>query len=155
MNQATVIAKSGSKGMPLIKDLIDTVQNLTELMTKETELLRAMRVKEFATLQEKKLTLVSHYEELTASLGGDPGFVESLHPRLRRELSDVAQRMHGIMQENEQAISAAREINQRVASTIVDAVLEQRPEASVYSNTGGYQTQKKTPPVSVQVDGRF
>jgi hypothetical protein len=63
--------------------------------------------------------------------------------------------MRDIMQENELAILAAREMNQRAASAIVDAVGALRNDSSVYSGEGAYRKDKAAPPLSVQIDGKF
>ena len=138
-----------------IRSVIDIVHDLTGLMNQETQLLRAMQIKDFSLLQERKTRLVEAYENQTRALREDPGFAAKIDPRLRAELKDVAERMQAVMAENDVAIKAARELNQRVATAIVDAVQSGKPASSVYSSRGGYQETKSAPPVSVQIDGRF
>lgn len=138
-----------------IRNLIETVRALTELMAEETGLLRALQVKNFSALQEQKLALIRAYEEGSARLREDPSFAKTLEPRLRAELKDVNARMRDVMQENEVAILAAREMNQRAASAIVEAVGTLRSDGSTYSGKGDYAKEKTAPPMSVQIDGKF
>jgi flagellar biosynthesis/type III secretory pathway chaperone len=124
-------------------------------MSQETQLLQALQIKEFSALQDRKASLVEAYENQTKALRADPGFAAEIDPRLRAELKDVAERMQAVMAKNDIAIKAARELNQRVATAIVDAVTLSKPGSSVYSSRGGYQETKNAPPVSVQIDGHF
>ncbi len=138
-----------------LRQVIHIVQDLTSVMSREVELLRAMRVRDFGELQDHKLGLVEAYEKQTEGMRANPAFAEALDPVLRDELTDVMERMHAVMSENEQAINAARTANQRVATAIVKAVEEQQGESAGYSNRGGAARTAAKPPVSVQIDQRF
>lgn len=138
-----------------LRQVIHIVQDLTAIMSREVELLRAMRVRDFGELQDHKLGLVQAYEKQTEGMRANPAFVEAIDPVLRDELTDVMERMHEVMSENEQAINAARTANQRVATAIVNAVQEQQSDSGGYSNKGGVAKTAAKPPVSVQIDQRF
>ena len=135
-----------------LRNIIQLVEDLTAIMSREVELLRAMRVRDFGELQDHKLSLVQSYEKQTASLRKNPAFAELIDPRLREELTDVMERMHSVMSENEHAINAARAANQRIATAIVNAVQGHQNENSGYSNSGRMSQSATLPPVSVQVD---
>jgi len=138
-----------------LRQVIHIVQDLTSVMSREVELLRAMRVRDFGELQDHKLGLVEAYEKQTEGMRANPAFADALDPVLRDELTDVMERMHEVMSENEQAINAARTANQRVATAIVKAVQEHQGEGSGYSSKGGVTRTAAKPPVSVQIDQRF
>lgn len=135
-----------------LRQVIHIVEDLTAVMSREVELLRAMRVRDFGELQDHKLGLVQSYEKHTEHLRTNPAFLEAIDPVLRSELTDVMERMQEVMTENEQAISAARSANQRVATAIVKAVEEQQTESGGYSNRGAPSKNSGKPPVSVQID---
>jgi flagellar biosynthesis/type III secretory pathway chaperone len=135
-----------------LRQVIHIVEDLTAVMSREVELLRAMRVRDFGELQDHKLGLVQAYEKQTDHLRGNPAFAEAIDPLLREELTDVMERMHAVMRENEIAINAARSANQRVATAIVKAVQEQQSETAGYSAKGDAGKAKVRPPVSVQID---
>lgn len=135
-----------------LRQVIHIIEDLTAVMSREVELLRAMRVRDFGELQDHKMDLVQSYEKQTETLRGNPAFVEAIDPLLRAELTDVMERMHEVMSENEMAINAARTTNQRVATAIVKAVEEQQGESAGYSNRGGTSSSAGKPPVSVQID---
>src|SRR3546814_21169621 len=102
-------------------------------MSREVELLRAMRVRDFGELQDHKLGLVQAYEKHSEHLRRHPAFVEAIDPVLRAELTDVMERMHAVMSENEVASNAARAANQRVATALVNAVQQHASDGAVYS----------------------
>jgi flagellar biosynthesis/type III secretory pathway chaperone len=138
-----------------LRQVIHIVEDLTAVMSREVELLRAMRVRDFGELQDHKLGLVQAYEKQTEHLRSNPTFVEAIDPVLRAELTDVMERMHAVMSENEQAINAARSANERVATAIVNAVQEQKSEGAGYSAKGNGGKSSTCPPVSVQIDQRL
>lgn len=135
-----------------LRQIIQLVEDLTGVMSREVELLRAMRVRDFGELQDHKLALVQSYEKQTAGLRSNPAFAELIDPRLRDELTDVMERMHEVMSENEIAINAARSANQRIATAIVNAVQGQQSENGGYSKNGGVSQSNSQPPVSLQID---
>jgi len=138
-----------------LRQVIHIVQDLTAVMSREVELLRAMRVRDFGELQDHKLGLVEAYEKQTEGMRANPAFADAIDPVLRDELKDVMERMHSVMSENELAINAARTANQRVATAIVNAVEEQQTENGGYSSKGSLAKPTAKPPVSVQIDQRF
>src|SRR3546814_3085627 len=69
-------------------------------------------------------------------LRANPAFAAAIDPVLREELTDVMERMHAVMAENEQAINAARSANQRIATAIVNAVQAHQSESAGYSAKG-------------------
>lgn len=138
-----------------LRQVIHIIEDLTAVMSREVELLRAMRVRDFGELQDHKLDLVQSYEKQTEGLRRNPAFAEAIDPLLREELTDVMERMHAVMSENEMAINAARTANQRIATTIVKAVEAHQSEGAGYSNQGDANRPAAKPPVSVQVDQRL
>jgi flagellar biosynthesis/type III secretory pathway chaperone len=135
-----------------LRQIIHIVEDLTAVMSREVELLRAMRVRDFGELQDHKLDLVQSYEKHTEHLRANPAFADAIDPVVRTELTDVMERMHAVMSENEQAINAARAANQRVATAIVNAVQEHNTEGAGYSAQGRAAKTGAKPPVSVQID---
>src|SRR3546814_18080081 len=91
-----------------------------------------MRGRDFGELQDHKLGLVQAYEKQTEHLRANPAFAAAIDPVLREELTDVMERMHAVMAENEQAINAARSANQRIATAIVNAVQAPQSESAGY-----------------------
>ena len=135
-----------------LRQVIHIIQDLTAVMSREVELLRAMRVRDFGELQDHKMGLVQSYEKQTEGMRKNPAFAEAIDPLLRDELTDVMERMHAVMSENELAINAARTANQRIATAIVKAVEHQQSDSAGYSSRGNANKTAAKPPVSVQID---
>ena len=135
-----------------LRQVIHIIEDLTAVMSREVELLRAMRVRDFGELQDHKLGLVQAYEKQTEGMRSNPAFADAIDPLMREELTDVMERMHEVMSENEMAINAARTANQRIATAIVKAVEGHQGESAGYTSHGGTNRTSAKPPVSVQVD---
>ncbi|MEM7169532.1 MAG: hypothetical protein AAF530_05150 [Pseudomonadota bacterium] len=150
-NTCAPLESGTAHSLPCVKAVIGTVRELTEIMGREVELLRAMKVREFGQMQERKNTLVESYEKLAGDLKSSPAFAESIDPRLKDELRDVTERMHSVMEQNARAIQAAQSVNQRIANAIVEAV-QGSPAHHRYSPEGAMTANTAAPPVSVQVD---
>src|SRR3546814_15297859 len=65
-----------------LRQVIHIVEDLTAVMSREVELLRAMRVRDFGELQAHKLGLVQAYEKHSEHLRRHPAFVEAIDPVL-------------------------------------------------------------------------
>lgn len=146
-------AVPGAANGPVL-ELIEVVKDLTAVMAQEVTLLRAMQIREFSGLQERKNFLVDAYERLSLGLRKDPAFGATLDPLLRNELRELLEDMQSTLAHNETAIRAAREANERLAKAIVAAVGQKKAETGGYSAKG--QTGKgPSEPVSVQIDQRL
>ncbi|WP_282607963.1 hypothetical protein [Pelagibius sp. Alg239-R121] len=132
-----------------IHSIINVVRNLTRLMSREVELLRAMQIQEFSVLQGEKLELISDYENKTAALREDQLATERLDESLREELRDVVGRMTATMRENEAAIRAAKTTNEKLVKAITTAVQTAQNSHIGYSNQG---LQQATGAVSIKVN---
>src|SRR3546814_2478646 len=111
-----------------------------------------MRGRDFGELQDHKLGLVQAYEKQTEHLRANPAFAAAIDPVLREELTDVMERMHAVMAENEQAINAARSANQRIATAIVNAVQAHQSASAGYSAKGRSGKDSTRPAVGVEID---
>ncbi len=143
----------GAANGPVL-ELIEIVKDLTAVMAQEVMLLRAMQIREFGALQERKNFLVDAYERLSHGLRKDPAFGATLDPLLRQELRELLEDMQSTLSHNEAAIRAARAANERLAKAIVEAVGQKKSEAGGYSSKGQTGTGPSAP-VSVQIDQRF
>lgn len=146
-------AVPGAANGPVL-ELIEVVKDLTAVMAQEVTLLRAMQIREFGGLQERKNFLVDAYERLSLGLRKDPAFGATLDPLLRNELLELLEDMQSTLAHNEAAIRAAREANERLAKAIVAAVGQKKAENGGYSAKGQTGT-GPSEPVSVQIDQRL
>jgi len=126
-----------------VHSVIATVKGLVSVMSREIELLRAMKIKEMSQLQEQKLVLVNAYEQGSSQLKKDPSFMQHLDPLLKEELRDVIQLLNTTVTENETALLAAKTSNERLMQAVVEAVQEQQAKSSTsYSQAGVLAAQK-------------
>ncbi|KKJ76507.1 hypothetical protein WH95_11855 [Kiloniella litopenaei] len=126
-----------------VHSVIATVKGLVSVMSREIELLRAMKIKEMSQLQEQKLVLVNAYEQGSSQLKKDPSFMQHLDPLLKEELRDVIQLLNTTVSENETALLAAKTSNERLMQAVVEAVQEQKVKSSTsYSQAGVLAAQK-------------
>lgn len=118
-----------------VDELLRTTQRLTDIMTEESELLKAMRVSELPRLQEEKLRLAGVLELYQEQLARDPGFVKQASDQTREDLLFMTDDLAFVVEENFRQVSAVKAVNARVMQAIMEVVSEQhRP--STYSRYG-------------------
>jgi flagellar biosynthesis/type III secretory pathway chaperone len=120
----------------LVNDLIAITTRLVMVMTAEIEKLRAHDIKGVETLQSEKAGLARAYETLIRELRKHPGLLQDVAPALRDELVTAANDFQRLLLENEAALRAAKDVNNRVLKAIADAVTESRKETATYSRAG-------------------
>lgn len=139
----TTAPKTHNAPEATVHSVIATVKGLVSVMSREIDLLRAMKIKEMSELQEQKLVLVNAYEQGSSQLKKDPSFMQHLDPLLKEELRDVIQLLNTTVTENETALLAAKTSNERLMQAVVEAVQEQKIKSSTsYSQTGVLAAQK-------------
>ena len=107
-----------------VRDLIAVCGSLVHVMSRETELLRAMKTLEIRDLQENKVTLALSYGQQVEQLASDPARLRAVEPILRDELKSAMGRLQTVGKDNERALRACREANARVIHAIAEAVAE-------------------------------
>jgi len=116
----------------LVSDLVDLADRLTTLLSRETSLVRAMRIKEIGPLQDDKTRLTAAYQkrfkELTALHSG-----RSLSPLVKQRLAVSGKRLADSVVENELALRVGMVATDRLIGSIVAAVKEQRRASLTYA----------------------
>lgn len=140
-----------------LRDLVSVIGRLIGVMDKETELLRAMRTDLIAPLQPEKTRLAGLYVGMVKDLRKQPELLNAVGAAVRAELTDAMKRFESVAAENEKAIGAAREANERVLKAIVAAVHSKR-SVGTYAAHGGIaeppRPQRATP-LSIAIDRTF
>lgn len=105
--------------------LVDLAERLAEVLTRETGLVRAMRIKEIGPLQEEKTNLTAQYQTafkaLTSAHDG-----RSLPEAIKEQLALSGQRLATAVVENGLALRVGRVATERLIGSIVAAVKEQK-----------------------------
>lgn len=129
---------SRQKSVPTIEllaaQLSDLANRLTTLLSQETALIRAMRVKEIGPLQAEKTALTTQYQAafttFTASHNG-----MTLSTPLREMLAVAGKNLAAAVIDNELALRVGKTATERLISSIVAAVKEQNKSITAYAPT--------------------
>lgn len=118
-----------------IRDLLDTTVRLKAILAKETEQLKAMKVKELGVLQQEKARLTKLLESYQALLKSNPKALGEMDEATREELGIEMEEFARIVDENYRRVAVARAVNQRIVQAILDVVTEQQ-HAGTYTKQG-------------------
>jgi len=120
----------------LIDDLVAVTLRLTDLMARETEILRSQRPQDIKTLQKEKADLARGYDHFMQALRKEPSLLGGAPLKTRDALRDATIRFQKTMTDNERALRAARNVSERLMKAIVSAVAEKQVSAAAYSSAG-------------------
>jgi hypothetical protein len=125
--------------------LITLARQLSDLLERETALVRAMKIAEVAPLQTEKLRLTELFQTALKSL--DPTAFATLPAALKKEWRAAGTKLSEATVENERALRVGRIATERLVTVIVQAVEKSRP------STSGYTARRKTPDRQPRVSG--
>ncbi|MBL8697262.1 MAG: hypothetical protein JNK67_02750 [Alphaproteobacteria bacterium] len=142
---------------PRIRDLIEVAGKLIVVLREETAALRSFALTRVAEITSEKTKLVESYVAIAQRFKKDPETLDAITDAVRAELTETLHAFDAAARENESAIVAAREANERVLRAIVDAVEAQRPKAQGYGRTGMAVAggRRGGPALSVAIDRQF
>ncbi len=151
MTLTTSVASIGS-----IEELIDLTKRLTEVMAKESEILRGMRPSEIAPLQTEKAALSHTYSDAVSAANSNASRVASARLDLRERLARATARLQDTMADNLRTITIARAFNERLVRALGEAVTENRHPATAYTADGQrlFNT-NHIPPTAMTLDDRI
>lgn len=118
-----------------IYELITVTARLKELLSRETEHLKRMEVKEMAKLADEKQKLTKIMENYQRLIHQRPELVLALDADSREELGQLTQEFTRVVSENLQRTAVARAVNMRVAQAIMEVVTENQ-HAGTYNRNG-------------------
>jgi flagellar biosynthesis/type III secretory pathway chaperone len=118
-----------------IYELITVTARLKEVLTRETEHLKLMQVKELAKLQEEKQKLTKTLEAYQRLIAARPELVRALDEGTREELAEISEAFGRAVAENMHRVAIARTVNQRVVNAIMEVVSENQ-HAGTYNRYG-------------------
>ncbi|MGH7032221.1 MAG: hypothetical protein ACREFL_00655 [Stellaceae bacterium] len=132
MTETASNVPTAEKISALSEDLAGIADRLAEALSRETELVRAMRVTEIGALQADKTALAALYQKtfriLVAAHGGKP-----FAPAVKRRLAAVANKLSAAVSENELMLRVGKVATERLITTIVAAVREEQRSSSAYA----------------------
>lgn len=116
----------------LTAELAELALRLTDVLTRETELVRAMRVQEIAPLQAAKIELTTQYQAMFNALTKTQEKA-ALPTAIKEKLALSGQRLAQAVMENELALRVGKVATERLIGSIVAAVKEQSKATTSYA----------------------
>lgn len=125
-----------SAPLPKIRDLISVAGQLVIVLRDETAALRSFALARVAELAAEKAVLTESYTGMARQFRKDPETLKAVTHAVQAELREIMDSFEHAARENELALVAARDANERVLRAIVDAAEAQRPKAQGYGPSG-------------------
>lgn len=119
-----------------VQALIEVSRRLTDLMTAELVALRSMRPRDLAPIIAEKNALGAEYETRFRALKDRKSELAALDPHLREEVRHATETLNAVVHSNRRALTAARDVNEKLVRTIADEVSRQRNPAAAYTREG-------------------
>lgn len=134
----------------LISELRRTTVQLTDLLAREAEMLRAMKPAEIQSLHQDKLALSAAYEAQIKVLKSNPTVLQSISTDLRADLRAKIQSFQAALSANRNGLRAARETTERALKAIADEVQARTRIHAGYSAQGATGSPSETSRTSAQ-----
>ena len=138
-----------------IDALIEVMGRLTELLDRESESVIGLKARELESMLTTKQHLADAYEQAARGLLDDPDAREAMPPEIRERLSNAAAFFSRALNANALALKAAKDANQRVVDMIVEAVNQQRRQATGYAALGNRNGARRTTMSPMTLDARL
>ena len=141
-----------------ILDFLKIIDRLSDVLERETSILRAHKPAEMDTVRQEKLTLTAAYESHVRVLRSDQSMLATASLGERARLKAAFERFEKALGENESDLRAAKNASDRVLRAIADEVDRQHRDNLAYSASGNAGVPPRSAthtPVSVAIDERF
>ncbi|MCL2469377.1 MAG: hypothetical protein FWF24_04000 [Alphaproteobacteria bacterium] len=121
-----------SKLETIARETLETMEGLTELMTRETALVAAQDFSAMGAIRQEKMRLERAYKESFAVLVADPAALETLSPVLRASLKQKGEILYNTAAQNVETLASAVQATQALVSTIVEGAKGQSKTFETY-----------------------
>ncbi len=119
-----------------LDDVTNDALRLRELLVRETDLLKRMKIKEVGDMHEEKLNLIRRLEIRKQLLERDPSALDGKSDEGIKRFKDASEGIDEIIRENFHEVLKAKEINQRVVEVVFNKVMESQAESLGYGKGG-------------------
>jgi flagellar biosynthesis/type III secretory pathway chaperone len=109
-----------------IQELMDATLRLSDVLTEETNFIRARRFADAAKLHEEKLRLSGLLETYQAVLATKPDFIRNADEKTREELLYLTDDLAVSVRENFHEVAVVKAVNGRVLQAMMDVMSEQQ-----------------------------
>jgi hypothetical protein len=136
----------------MVDRIVETVERLNSIMQRETELIRAARLKEAGSLVEDKATLAGVYQRELEAVRAAAAVIGRLVPERAEVLRHRLAGLQETMSVNLAVVGTARAVAEDMMRTVADEV-SKRERPAVYGMSG-HVTPVKTGPASLSISRR-
>ena len=141
-----------------VRELLEITKQLSAVLEREVEIVRAKDSSELPALHEDKRALCAAFEAQLKALG-QPADARGEAPGARgQDLLVAIARFKKVLRRNEQTLRAARDTSERVLRAITEAVENKRGEAAGYGASGARVERSQrtgTQPLPLAIDQRL
>ena len=110
----------------IIENFVDTMTQLMELLTAETNILNNNNYNELGSVQTRKLHLSKAYEDAQRKLQEQQNSLDCLSEDERQDLRDLYKKFRGVLSENMIVLRGSHDATERVIELVIDAVKKER-----------------------------
>ena len=110
----------------VIENFVDTMTQLMELLTAETNILNNNNYNELEPIQTRKLHLSKAYEDAQRKLQEQQNSLDCLNEDERQDLRDLYKKFRGVLSENMIVLRGSHDATERVIELVIDAVQKER-----------------------------
>ena len=110
----------------VIENFVDTMTQLMELLTAETNILNNNNYNELGSVQTRKLHLSKAYEDAQRKLQEQQNSLDCLSEDERQDLRDLYKKFRGVLSENMIVLRGSHDATERVIELVIDAVKKER-----------------------------
>ena len=110
----------------IIENFVDTMTQLMELLTAETNILNNNNYNELEPIQTRKLHLSKAYEDAQRKLQEQQNSLDCLNEDERQDLRDLYKKFRGVLSENMIVLRGSHDATERVIELVIDAVKKER-----------------------------
>lgn len=117
--------------------LIAAMDDLGDVLRKETACLRAQDYAAVRALSELKARMVRHYEDAVRRMRVEEDLLRSMTPEARAAVQAASARFRQAADENQSILKAALRASQLVVNTMVSTINKERVLEGTYTARGG------------------
>lgn len=117
-------------------ELLQITSRLIKVLENEIGLLRSMKPADVQDLQQDKIVLAAAYQAAMQDLQSNPTWVTQLPANQRNELRQVSEHFQKVLNENERALRAARDVTDGLLEHIMNEVKTKNSNPTAYSAQG-------------------
>ena len=149
---AAVPFPSRDEAGQMVDRIVETVERLTSVMQRETDLIRAAKLKEAGSLVEDKATLAGLYQRELEAVRAAASVIGRLVPERAEVLRHRLASLQETLSINLAVVGTARAVAEDMMRTVADEV-SKRERPSVYG-VHGQVAQVRSAPTSLSVSRR-